>query len=73
MVHQSGEQRNTRRVYAPVTLDFMRFTSITTAQAFRTVTRAHVFAWRDDLHRRNLAAAAIRRHLASLSSFFDYL
>lgn len=65
--------KGTRRVYEPVIRDFMRFTGITTPQAFRTVTRAHVLAWRDDLHRRKLAAATIRRHLASLSSLFDYL
>jgi integrase/recombinase XerD len=63
----------TRRVYQPVIRDFMRFTGITTPQEFRTVTRAHVLAWRDDLHTRKLAAATIRRHLASLSSLFDYL
>lgn len=68
-LHNGG----TRRVYQPVIRDFMRFTGITTPQAFRTVTRAHVLAWRDDLHRRTLAAATIRRHLASLSSLFDYL
>lgn len=63
----------TRRVYEPVIRDFMRFHGITTQQEFRTVTRAHVLAWRDDLHSRKLAAATIRRHLASLSSLFDYL
>ena len=65
--------KGTRRVYQPVIRDFMRFTGITTPQEFRTVTRAHVLAWRDDLHSRTLAPATIRRHLASLSSLFDYL
>lgn len=36
--------KGTRRVYEPVIRDFMRFTGITTPQAFRTVTRAHVLA-----------------------------
>ncbi len=65
--------KGTRRVYEPVIRDFMRFAGITTPAEFRTVTRAHVIAWRDDLHARALAAATIRRHLASLSSLFDYL
>lgn len=65
--------KGTRRVYEPVIRDFMRFVGITTPQEFRSVTRAHVIAWRDDLHTRSLAAATIRRHLASLSSLFDYL
>ncbi|MGE3331967.1 MAG: tyrosine-type recombinase/integrase [Candidatus Melainabacteria bacterium] len=65
--------KGTRRVYEPVIRDFMRFTGITTPEEFRSVTRAHVIAWRDDLHRRTLAAATIRRYLASLSSLFEYL
>lgn len=65
--------KGTRRVYEPVIRDFMRFTGITTPQAFRSVTRAHVIAWRDDLHTRTLAASTIRRYLASLSSLFEYL
>lgn len=63
----------TRRVYQPVIRDFMRFTGIITPQEFRSVTRAHVIAWRDDLHTRTLAASTIRRYLASLSSLFEYL
>ncbi len=47
--------------------------AITTPQEFRSVTRAHVIAWRDDLHTRKLAASTIRRYLASLSSLFEYL
>lgn len=37
------------------------------------MTRAHVIAWRDDLHTHALSAATIRRHLVSLSSLFNYL
>ena len=65
--------KGTRRVYEPVIRDFMRFVGITTPQEFRSVTRAHVIAWRDDLHTRTLAASTIRRYLASLSSLFEYL
>lgn len=65
--------KGTRRVYEPVIRDFMRFTGIATPQEFRRVTRAHVISWRDDLQARELAAATIRRYLASLSSLFDYL
>jgi site-specific recombinase XerC len=39
----------------------------------RTVTRAHVIAWRKSLEARNLTPASIRRKLSSLSSLFDYL
>ena len=39
----------------------------------RTVTRAHVIAWRKSLEARNLSAASIRRKLSALSSLFDYL
>ena len=64
--------QGTRLVYEPVIRDFMRFAGITTPAEFRNVIRAHVIAWRDDLHARTLAAATIRRYLARLSSLFDY-
>jgi integrase/recombinase XerD len=40
---------------------------------FRSVTRAHVIAWRDDLARRELDGSTIRNRLAALSSLFEYL
>ena len=40
---------------------------------FRTVTRAHLIAWRQDLAARALAPSSIRRELSALSSLFDYL
>lgn len=39
----------TRRAYENAIKDFMRFTGIQRPEEFRTVTRAHVIAWRDDL------------------------
>ena len=44
----------TRRVYENAVRDFMRFAGIARPEEFRTVTRAHVIAWRDDLMRRGL-------------------
>ena len=41
--------RSTRRAYENAIGDFMRFTGIARPDEFRTVTRAHVIAWRDDL------------------------
>src|ERR1700733_11708407 len=43
---------HTRRAYESAVKDFMRFTGIEKPQEFRTVTRAHVIAWRDDLKTR---------------------
>lgn len=40
---------NTRRAYQAALDDFMSFTGIAKPKQFRTVTRAHVIAWRDDL------------------------
>jgi len=51
----------------------MRFTGITRPEEFRTVTRAHVIAWRDELVRRGLGGSTIRHRLASLASLFEYL
>src|SRR6516165_1097910 len=73
---------HTRRAYENAIDDFMRFAGIARPDEFRTVTRAHVIAWRDDLERRELGSAdnprtpegaTIRHRLAALSSLFEYL
>jgi hypothetical protein len=61
---------STRRAYENAVKDFMRFTGIARPEEFRTVTRAHIIAWRDDLVRRGLGGSTIRHRLASL---FEYL
>ena len=52
---------NTRRAYENAVKHFMRFADIQRPQEFRTVTRAHFFAWRDELRRRELGGATIRQ------------
>ncbi len=64
---------STRRAYENAIRDFMRFTGIARPQEFRTVTRAHIIAWRDELKRRGLGGSTIRHRLASLASLFEYL
>jgi site-specific recombinase XerD len=54
-------------------MGFMGFIGIHEPAEFRTVTRAHLIAWRKDLERRALARATIRRKLSALSSLFQYL
>src|SRR5450755_4224598 len=63
----------TRRAYETALKDFMRFTGIRRPEEFRTVTRAHVIAWRDQLADRTLTGTTIRHRLAALSSLFQYL
>jgi integrase/recombinase XerD len=63
----------TRRAYQTALQDFIRFTGIEQPEEFRTVTRAHVIAWRDELARRALSATTIRHRLSALASLFDYL
>jgi len=63
----------TRRIYKIDIRDFMGFVGIVRPEEFRTVTRAHVIAYRDELLRRQLQGATIRRKLAALSSLFEYL
>src|ERR1700733_11041837 len=65
--------RHTRRAYENAVKDFMRFTGIERPEEFRTVTRAHIIAWREDLVRRGLGGSTIRHRLASLASLFEYL
>jgi integrase/recombinase XerD len=64
---------STRRAYENAVRDFMRFTGIVRPEEFRTVTRAHIIAWRDELARRGLGGSTIRHRLASLASLFEYL
>jgi site-specific recombinase XerD len=65
--------KGTKRIYQGDIREFMSFVGIRKADEFRTVTRAHVIAWRDDLLKRELAGATVRRKLAALSSLFEHL
>jgi len=53
--------------------DFVRFAGIVRPEEFRTVTRAHIIAWRDTLKQRGLGGGTIRHRLASLASLLEYL
>src|SRR4051794_6665449 len=64
---------HSRRAYKNAIADFMRFTGIQRPEEFRTVTRAHIIAWRDELASRSLGGSTIRHRLASLASLFEYL
>ena len=64
---------STRRAYQVAIGDFMRFTGIARPEEFRTVSRAHVIAWRDALAGRGLGASTVRHRLAALSSLFEHL
>ena len=65
----------TRRAYKNALQDFMQFTGIVRPDEFRSVTRAHVIAWRDALAKREpaLSSQTLRHRLAALSSLFEYL
>ncbi len=64
---------STRRAYENAVRDFTRFTGIARPEEFRSVTRAHIIAWRDELARRGLGGPTIRHRLASLASLFEHL
>ena len=63
----------TRRAYKVDAAEFFAFAGLRSSVELRTVTRAHVIAWRKDLEFRQLADTSIRRKLSALSSLFDYL
>ena len=63
----------TRRAYENAVGDFMRFVGIGRPEEFRTVSRAHIIAWRDALVQRGLGGSTIRHRLASLASLFQHL
>ena len=64
---------STRRAYEHAVGDFLRFVGIARPEEFRTVTRAHIIAWRDALVQRGLGGSTIRHRLASLASLFQHL
>jgi len=64
---------NTRKAYQNDLGEFRRFVGIARPEEFRTVTRAHVIAWRKELERQSCAPTTIQRKLAALSSLFAYL
>jgi len=63
----------TQRAYRLDIQDFMAFAGIASPHEMRSVTRAHVIAWRTTLEQRPSAPSTIRRKLAALASLFDYL
>jgi site-specific recombinase XerD len=65
------QNAHTRDAYRRDVSAFMRFVGIRKPEDFRTITRAHVIAWRDTL--KDKAAATVRRQLSALSSLMDYL
>jgi integrase/recombinase XerD len=70
---------HTRRAYETAVKDFMRFAGIERPAEFRSVARAHVIAWRDDLRTRVTrrgeawSDASIRHRLSALAALFEYL
>ena len=62
------ESPGTRRIYRVDLRDFTRFAGLKAPAELRLVTRAYVIAYRDELLRRGLQGATIRRKLAGLSS-----
>lgn len=67
------DNERTRRAYKADLADFSAFVGLARPEDFRSVTRAHVIAWRQSLEKRQQSGATIRRKLAALSSLFDYL
>ena len=63
----------TRRAYKNDVNEFSAFTGLRQPAELRTITRAHVIAWRKHLESRELAPSSVRRKLSALSALFDYL
>ena len=68
---------STKRAYENAVRDFTLFAGIKRPEEFRSVTRAHVIAWRDELGNRvlsngeSLSGTTIRHRLAALSSLYQ--
>jgi integrase/recombinase XerD len=63
----------TKRAYKADVAEFIAFAGLEQSAQLRTVTRAHVIAWRKSLEAKALRPASLRRKLSALSSLFDYL
>jgi len=63
----------TRRAYKTDIGDFTHFVGITSPMEMRSVTRAHIIAFRTQLEQRGLAPSSIRRKLSAIASLFDHL
>jgi integrase/recombinase XerD len=63
----------TREAYRIDVREFSTFAGLRGHAEFRSVTRAHVIAWRKHLETRDLAPSTIRRKLSPLSALFNYL
>src|SRR5215813_14998492 len=63
----------TRRAYKIDVEEFIAFAGLGGIAELRSITRAHVIAWRKDLEKRELAPSSIRRKLSALSALFDYM
>jgi integrase/recombinase XerD len=63
----------TRRAYRRDVREFVAFSGSISFEELRSVTRAHVIAWRKNLEACNKKGSTIRRKLSSMSSLFDYL
>jgi site-specific recombinase XerD len=70
---------HTKRAYKTAIRDFMEFIGVRRREELRSITRAHVIAWRDDLfqritkHGQPLGDDTVRHRLSALSSLYDYL
>jgi integrase/recombinase XerD len=56
--------KKTRRAYKIDVAEFSAFAGLKESAQLRTVTRAHVIAWRKDMEVRKLSPASIRRKLS---------
>jgi site-specific recombinase XerD len=63
----------TRRAYKIDVEEFIAFAGLRGIAGLRSISRAHVIAWRKDLEKRELAPSSIRRKLSALSALVDYL
>jgi integrase/recombinase XerD len=73
------DSKHTKRAYKTAIRDFMEFIGLRRREELRSITRAHVIAWRDDLFQRiskrgqPLGDDTVRHRLSALSSLYDYL
>lgn len=62
-----------RRAFETDIREFMQMIGIEKAESFRSITRAHIMNYKNQLEQRRLDPLSIKRKLSSLREIFDFL
>ena len=65
--------KDTQKTYKNAVLNFLGFASIENLEQLRSISQAHILAWRDHLIQSGSSNRTVNNRMASLSSLFNHL